>query len=48
MIRRVCIIAMASFLSLVLVLAVLELVCYLVGRIFGIHTPSHNVIWLLK
>jgi len=47
MIRRICIIAIATVLSLALVLATFQLVCYLVGLIFG-HPPSHNVIWLLK
>jgi len=48
MIRRICIIAIATVLSLVLVLATFQLVCYLVGLIFGIHPSSHNVIWLVK
>jgi len=48
MIRRVCILTVAGVLSLALVLATMQLVCYLVSRIFGIPVSSHNVIWLVK
>jgi hypothetical protein len=47
MFRRVCILAAATVLSTVLVLATMQLVCMLVSRIFGVPV-HHDVIWLLK
>jgi hypothetical protein len=46
--RRVAIITASGFLSLILVLATMQLVCVLLNRIFGFHLPKHNIIWLVK
>jgi len=48
MIRRACIFALSSILSLAVLLATMQLVCVLVDRIFQLsHKANHNVIWIV-
>jgi len=47
--RRAIIVGVSGILSLILMVATMQLVCYFLNRIFGYpHIPKHSVIWIVK
>ena len=45
--RRIAIITVSAVLSLIMVVATMQMVCWLLNAMFP-HRPKHHVIWLVK
>lgn len=46
--RRVAIIAVSGILSLIIMVASMEMVCIFLNAMFPHHHPKYHVIWLVK